>query len=154
MRIGLIRASHIADLISIGEETNLSQWTASNYLEELKNPRAIMRRLAGDDNSTLGFVVGRLVTGNEVETRPDAEIYNIAVRLDQQGQGYGQQLFEVFAKTCRETLVTSIWLEVRESNQKAIRFYEKNGFMRVQTRSSFYENPRENALLMRLVLRY
>ena len=39
MCIGSIRASHIADLIRIGEETNLSPWTANSYVEELKNPR-------------------------------------------------------------------------------------------------------------------
>ena len=153
-RVGSIRASHIADLIRLGEETSLSPWTANNYLAELQNPRAIMLRLAGDDNSTCGFIVGRLVSGRETVTRPDAEIYNIAVRPDLQGQGYGQILFDGFADACREKLVTNIWLEVRESNHKAIRFYQKNGFLKVQSRPSFYENPRENALLMKLALDY
>jgi ribosomal-protein-alanine N-acetyltransferase len=45
-----------------------------------------------------------------------------------------------------------VWLEVRESNHKAIAFYVKNGFEQVQTRPNFYENPREAALLMRLKL--
>jgi ribosomal-protein-alanine N-acetyltransferase len=155
LRIGAIRPSHVSELIRLGEATDLSPWTASNYLEELQNPHAIMLRLADeDDNSTCGFIVGRLVTGSEIVTRPDAEIYNIAVRPDRQGNGHGQELFDEFAATCRERLVANIWLEVRESNHRAIRFYQKNGFNCVQSRPSFYENPRENALLMKLILAY
>lgn len=155
LRIGPVRASHVRDLIRLGEETDLSPWTANNYLDELQNPNAIMLRLADDDdNSTCGFIVGRRVTGSERLGRPDAEIYNIAVRPVRQRQGHGQKLFDGFADAARKMLVANIWLEVRESNLRAIRFYEKNGFNYVQSRPSFYENPRENALLMKLTLDY
>ena len=152
-RIRRVEASRIGDLIRIGEETKLSPWTANSYVEELKNPNAIILRLAGEDNSTLGFIVGRMVPGGEIEMRLDAEIYNIAVGEEHQRRGYGQQLFDAFAGICHERRSSNIWLEVRESNQKALRFYEKNGFERVQSRSDFYDNPREHALLMRLVLK-
>ena len=153
-RIRPVEASRIGDLIRIGEEAKLSPWTANSYVEELKNPDAIMLRLAGEDNSTLGFIIGRIVPGGEVEARLDAEIYNIAVGEGHQRRGYGQELFDAFVGICHERRAAIIWLEVRESNQKAIRFYEKNGFERVQNRSDFYENPREHALLMRLILKY
>src|ERR1700752_2882807 len=135
LRIGPIRTTHISDLIRLGEDTDLSPWTANNYLEELQNPQAIMLRLSDeDDNATCGFIVGRLVSGSESIARPDAEIYNIAIWPDRQGKGHGQKLFDGFVAVCRERLVTSIWLEVRESNDRAIRFYEKNGFKYVQSR--------------------
>jgi ribosomal-protein-alanine N-acetyltransferase len=153
-RIRSVEASRIGDLIRIGEETRLSPWTANSYLEELRNPDAIMLRLAGDDNSTLGFIVGRIVPGGEIEMRLDAEIYNIAVGEGHQRRGYGQKLFDAFAAICHEKHAANIWLEVRESNERAICFYEKNGFERVQSRSDFYNNPREHALLMRFVLKY
>jgi ribosomal-protein-alanine N-acetyltransferase len=152
-RVRPVEASHIADLMRIADETNLSPWSAQNYLDELKNPDAIMLRLVADDNSTLGFVVGRIVTGGQIETRLDAEIYNIAVTRDGQGKGHGQALFDAFIATCGERNVVQIWLEVRQSNHKAIGFYERNGFKLVQTRNHFYENPREHALLMKLDLR-
>ena len=152
LRIRPVEASHIADLIRIGDETHLSRWTAENYLDEMKNPSAIMLRLIDEENVTIGFVVGRTVLGGESETQLDAEIYNIAIDTGQQGNGYGQLLFEEFLNVCRSRGVTNIWLEVRESNQKAIAFYEKNGFVTVQTRNNFYTDPREAALLMRLVV--
>jgi ribosomal-protein-alanine N-acetyltransferase len=152
-RIRPVEAAHIGDLIRIGEETNLSPWTAQSYLEELKNVAAIMRRLVAHDNSTIGFIVGRIVVGGDVDTQLDAEIYNIAVSGTQQRTGCGQILFDAFVDACKEREVRNLWLEVRESNEKARRFYEKNGFESVQTRPSFYDNPREHAILMKLVLK-
>jgi ribosomal-protein-alanine N-acetyltransferase len=152
-RIRSVEASHVADLIRIGDETNLSPWSAQSYLEEMKNPNAIMLRAVNDDNATIGFVVGRLVPAGDTELRTDAEIYNIAVVLNEQRRGCGQSLFDAFVERCRTSGAANIWLEVRESNEQAIRFYEKNGFERVQSRRSFYENPREHAILMRLSLK-
>ena len=148
-RIRPVDANHIGELIRIGDETRLSPWSAQSYIEELKNPSSIMLRLVADDNSILGFVVGRLVIGISTGSQ-DAEIYNIAVIPTHQRKGCGQMLFDAFAGLCDEKDVENIWLEVRESNTPAIRFYERNGFTRVQTRNHFYENPREHASLMRL----
>src|SRR5687768_4938641 len=133
-RIRPVEAAHIGDLIRIGEETNLSPWTAESYLDEIKNPSAVLLRLISDENTTLGFVVGRRITGGEVEIKKEAEIYNIAVVETEQRKGCGQKLFDAFYQICRDSEVKNIWLEVRESNTKAIDFYEKNGFKRVQTR--------------------
>lgn len=152
-RIRPIEAAHIADLIRIADETNLSHWSAESYLEEMKNPDAVMLRLVSEGNDTIGFVVGRFVIGGEIEPQTDAEIYNIAVTAAEQRKGCGQLLFDAFRKVCVERDVANIWLEVRESNAPAIRFYERNGFEGVQTRRSFYENPREHAILMRLILK-
>ena len=152
-RIRTVEASHITDLMRIGAETNLSHWSAQSYLEEMKNSDAIMLRLVTEDNDTIGFVVGRIVLGGTVETQYEAEIYNIAVTEAEHGRGRGQLLFNAFHSACLEKNAVNIWLEVRESNHKAIAFYERNGFEPVQTRRSFYENPREHAILMKLTLK-
>ena len=41
-----------------------------------------------------------------------------------------------------------IHLECRESNEAALRLYEKRGYKRVGRRKNFYESPREDAILM------
>ena len=151
-RIRPVDASHITDLIRIGEETNLSPWSAQSYLDEMKNSDAVMLRLVAEDNSTIGFVVGRFVAGGEIEAVTDGEVYNIAVIENEQRKGFGQLLFDAFSEKCRDKQVINVWLEVRESNHKALAFYEKNGFKRVQIRPSFYETPREHAILMKLAL--
>lgn len=152
LRIRPVETANIGDLIRIADETNLSHWSAQSYLEEMKNPSSIMFRLVDEDNSTRGFVVGRIIPGGVIETTLEAEIYNIAVTIQEHGRGRGQILFNAFREACIEQKAANIWLEVRESNAKAIAFYERNGFERVQTRSHFYENPREHAILMKLPL--
>ena len=151
-RIRNVKAADIGDLIRIGEESNLSSWSANSYLDELKNPDAIMLRLVSDENETAGFVVGRFVIGGEIDIEYYAEIYNIAIRSTIRGKGFGQLLFDAFREKCLLRNASNIWLEVRESNDHAIGFYEKNGFERMQTRSHFYDNPREHAILMKLSL--
>ncbi|HRI04958.1 MAG TPA: ribosomal protein S18-alanine N-acetyltransferase [Pyrinomonadaceae bacterium] len=153
LRIRPVDSSHIADLIRIADETNLSAWTAQNYLDEFQMPGSIMLRLESALNVTIGFVVGRIVEGGVVESEQQAEIYNIAIDKSEQGKGFGQLLFDAFIEKCNEQNVTSVWLEVRESNEKAIGFYKSNGFEHVQSRNNFYDNPREAALLMKLVLK-
>ncbi len=150
-RIRDIEPRHVGDLIKIGASVNLSPWTAENYLEELSNPNALMLLLVSDENQIFGFIVGRLIGTDSVGM--DAEIYNVAINMTDQRKGYGQILIQSFVEKCRQLEVSTIWLEVRESNQKAILFYEKNGFERVQQRSHFYNNPREHAWLMRLALK-
>lgn len=154
LRIRPVNVTHIADLIRIAEETNLSYWSAQSYLDEMKNPNSVMLRLEAADLSTIGFIVGRFVPGGGIEIATDAEIYNVAVIASEQGKGFGQHLFDAFVAVCRERGAATIWLEVRQSNKKAIRFYEKNGFKAVQTRQYFYENPREHAVLMKFILKY
>ncbi len=151
-RIRSIDASHIGALIALGEAANLSPWTAQGYLDEFKEPRSIMLRLESPENITVGFIVGRLVAATDDEEAVDADIYNIAVERGSRGNGNGKLLLDAFLEKCRESFVRSVWLEVRESNETAIRFYERNGFFAVTTRKHFYSNPTEHARLMRLEL--
>ncbi|HVF48228.1 MAG TPA: ribosomal protein S18-alanine N-acetyltransferase [Pyrinomonadaceae bacterium] len=153
VRIRPVEACHVADLIRLGLETNLSPWTAGCYLDEIKNIDSVLLRVIADGYSTAGFVAGRIVPATEPQDGSDAEIYNIAVAEPLQKQGLGQLLFDAFAGKCRRRDVGNIWLEVRESNHKAIAFYEKNGFEPVQTRKHFYHDPREHAILMKLALK-
>jgi ribosomal-protein-alanine N-acetyltransferase len=151
-RVRRITTSNIADLIRIADETNLSPWTAQNYLDELQTTASIMLAVEDDMPRTIGFIVGRIVPASEPDLL-DAEIYNIAVTGTEQGKGFGQTLFDSFARECAKHEVSSIWLEVRESNCDAITFYTRNGFEPVQKRPNFYKNPPEDGILMRLSLK-
>jgi ribosomal-protein-alanine N-acetyltransferase len=44
--------------------------------------------------------------------------------------------------------IVKLSLEVRVSNEAAIKLYEKFGFQKVGTRPNFYREPRENAHIM------
>ncbi len=139
-------------MIRIADATNLSPWSAQNYFDELKTDRSIMLCLEDPHCKILGFIVGRLVPADDAD-RTDAEIYNVAVIDKEQGKGRGRLLLDSFLDRCRAAEVRQIWLEVRESNKRAINFYLTNHFEHVQKRQNFYQNPREHALLMRRKLK-
>ena len=58
------------------------------------------------------------------------------------------ELLEKTFDLARELSLSFVSLEVRESNYKAISLYEKLGFEKEGLRKNFYENPKENALIM------
>src|SRR5947209_2406551 len=101
-RIRPVEAAHIGDLIRLGDAAKLSPWTANNYLDEMKNPDAVMLRLVSNENATIGFIVGRLVTGGLIEVSQDAEIYNIMIDDPYRGCGLAQPLLDRFLKMCSE----------------------------------------------------
>ncbi len=80
----------------------------------------------------------------------ECEIYNIAVKKECQNQGFGKQILDEIVFLTKGHNVRSIWLEVRNSNLKAIDFYKKNNFRQEYERKNFYSNPLENALVMKL----
>jgi len=146
-RIRPVEAAHIAALIELGTETGLSPWAAHDYLAELKDKNSIMLRLETETNSTIGFIVGRLITAADA-VAVDAEIYNIAVSPGHQREGNGQFLFDAFLSKCREYEVRRIWLEVRVSNEKAFAFYVRNSFAVQHLRKGLYRSPEEDGFLM------
>jgi ribosomal-protein-alanine N-acetyltransferase len=151
-RIRPVESPHIADLLHIASETHLNYWSAESYLDEIKKSNSIMFRVEADDNRTLGFIVGRVVPAADDAAAVDADIYNIGVENPDQRRGLGQLLLDAFTSECQRQSVRSIWLEVRESNDKARSFYLKNGFVPVTLRKGFYADPPESAIVMRRFL--
>jgi len=151
-RIKPISTRDISELITLGNSCGLSPWTAQNYIDELRNVNSIMLRLESDQGSTIGFIVGRQVPAVDNDTDIDAEIYNIAIDPSYRYRGFGELLLDEFVTACGRSHVRQIWLEVRESNLVAIQFYKNRRFQMISRRRSFYRDPVEDAILMRLVL--
>lgn len=78
----------------------------------------------------------------------EAEILDLAVRLDHRRRGHASSLLRHFLQFVAG--VTGIFLEVRESNAAAIALYEKFGFHVTGRRPNYYRHPEEAALLMSL----
>lgn len=84
-------------------------------------------------------------------TIPNAEILNLFVLDDFRGQGIGKKLIDEVIKVCDKELINMLTLEVRVSNNHAIKMYEDIGFKVGTIRKKYYENN-EDALLMVLSL--
>jgi ribosomal-protein-alanine N-acetyltransferase len=162
----------IEEVKQIEEECQISSWSLSDYKNEIGRENGLTF-VAKEKNKVIGYIVARLITPPDLhlqfykdlepetktivrkqklqnpETEAEIEIYNIAVKLHYQSRGFGQKLLDQII-ACNPNLKSkNIWLEVRESNTKAIRFYEKNEFIKISKRRNFYNSPVENAILMK-----
>lgn len=90
-----------------------------------------------------GYIGGRTIAG-------ETEIFNVAVLPEYRRKGLGKKLIEKFIEAVREKETEVIFLEVRTSNLGAISLYESAGFVFCGIRKDYYDDPKENALLMRL----
>lgn len=84
----------------------------------------------------------------------EAQLFNICVRVEAQGQGLGALLLQHFIEQCQQRNVLDAWLEVRESANHAIALYQKYGFIETGRRAKYYVNAAgcEGAVLMALPL--
>lgn len=78
----------------------------------------------------------------------EGEITNVSVKKGFQGKGIGRRLLEKLLREGEDRGVTSFFLEVRQSNVNAIHLYGSCGFKAQGVRKDFYEDPREDAVLM------
>lgn len=91
--------------------------------------------VAEEDGEVAGFAVWQELPGGE------AELLNLAVDPRKRRRGAGRALVEAMGGR-------RAWLEVRASNEGAIRFYESLGFERRGVRRSYYRDPVEDAVVM------
>jgi ribosomal-protein-alanine N-acetyltransferase len=94
------------------------------------------------EGSVAGFIVGRQVAD-------EWEIENIAVTGAARRCGLGSRLVGELLDLVRKRGGKSVFLEVRESNRAARSLYEKWAFLEVGRRKMYYQNPAEDALILK-----
>jgi ribosomal-protein-alanine N-acetyltransferase len=116
--------------------------------------RASFERLIGDmrvhfavatsaDIGLAGYVVAWYVMD-------EGEIANLAVALPARRRGIGGVLLDSAIAVARTRAVTTLYLEVRDSNQVARALYESRGFHQITRRRRYYRRPVEDALVLKL----
>lgn len=78
----------------------------------------------------------------------EGEIQKIAVLEEFRRQGLGRKLLDAMVAAARNRGARAMTLEVRESNEPAIKLYFSAGFRTEAQRKDYYRNPREDALIM------
>lgn len=96
-----------------------------------------------------GAAAGYLVLSSVLD---EGNIDNVAVAPEYRRRGVADALVADAVRRAKEAELAFLTLEVRASNDPAIRLYEKHGFREVGRRRNYYEKPREDAMLMTLVL--
>ncbi len=78
----------------------------------------------------------------------EAHITNIAVNPIFRRRGYGGRMLQYLEEQARQRGARYLTLEVRVSNEVAIKMYEKHGFYSVGVRPGYYTDTKEDALIM------
>ncbi|SHN09948.1 GNAT family N-acetyltransferase [Chitinophaga sp. CF418] len=139
-------AEDIEHLRQIGKDTFFETFGHSNteadmkkYLDENFSPEKVSAELSNPDSqffiawegdTPIGYL--KLNTGKaQTEPQEDSaiEIERIYVLGAYHGKKIGQLLYEKALEVAQIQNKSFIWLGVWEENPRAIRFYEKNGFV-------------------------
>ncbi len=134
----------ITDVHRISEECFPSPWSLNAIQDELLNDMAYYLVLRGE-TSVKGFAGSWLVFD-------ECQITNIAVEENSRRQGVAESLLNKLKEDMIKKDMSVIFLEVRESNTPARKFYEKMGFQYTGKRKGFYQDG-EDACLMSLFLK-
>jgi ribosomal-protein-alanine N-acetyltransferase len=125
-------------------------WSVESFRQHLaENPFALYI-LAEDPDAPegekiMGYAGVWMIAG-------EGHITNVAVREKYRREGIGNVLMRILEHHCRLAEIGSLTLEVRPSNDKAIRLYERNGFKTEGRRKKYYENNGEDSLIMWKIL--
>jgi len=109
-----------------------AQWRASDYLSY----DLLVITVGGD---IAGFLVVRQNGPGEWE------ILNLAVAPEHRRRGLARKLVESF----QTSINGCVFLEVRESNNTARKFYNSMGFQEVSRRHEYYKSPADAAIVMK-----
>jgi ribosomal-protein-alanine N-acetyltransferase len=121
-------------------------WTRGNFSDSLRSGYQAQVLLAGE--KLLGYFVA-------MKGVDEVHLLNITVAQDCQSQGWGRIMLDALAIWARGQGAQWLWLEVRVSNLRAQRIYERQGYRRVGERKGYYpaaDGRREDAIVMSLKL--
>ncbi len=145
-----IRPATAADLPAIAalesQTDTAAHWSRQQYEEMFASSLPQLSVLVVEDAGAItGFLVAKVVAG-------EWEIENIAVAVETRRRGLASLLLGTFLDQARRENAHSVFLEVRESNAFARALYTKCGFVETGRRKDYYRDPREDAVIYRLLI--
>ena len=129
------------DKVSIIEEECFSMpWKPDDFRQMIENDNMTYVVLTLDDEVIGGAGLRCILT--------DGEITNVAITKKHRGKGYAKPMLEKLMELGKKLGCEAFTLEVRVSNEPAIRLYKSLGFREAGIRPNFYDKPKEDALIM------
>jgi ribosomal-protein-alanine N-acetyltransferase len=121
-------------------------WTRGNFADSLRS--GYQAQMLTADGELLGYFVA-------MQGVDEVHLLNLTVTPEHQGAGWGRVMLDALALWARGRGAQWLWLEVRVSNQRALRIYEQHGYRRVGERKGYYPavgGQREDAVVMSMRL--
>ena len=137
------------EVLAIEAASFNNPWTREMYLREFQNPDVsfvyVLRLLNPAGEPAAGTVAGFCSFWLVLD---ELHINNLAVRQECRQRGYGTALLRSVLEAGAQRGARRATLEVRRSNEQAIRLYERLGFEIAATRPNYYVSPPEDALIL------
>ena len=140
MIIRTMQKGDVAAVAALEAQIFSMPWSAAGFADTLPREDVIFL-VAYEQDELLGYV-GIYCTLDE------GEITNVAVAPAARRRGIARALLTELKQQLACRNVARIVLEVRVSNEPAIRLYEQMGFSVLGVRKNFYEKPTEDAYIM------
>ena len=132
--------SHIEQIAALERECFSTPWSEAMLTEVLFDAQASFIVAESEDGGVLGYAGLHVVLD-------EGYIDNVAVEPAARRHGVADELLDVFCRFGQAHLAF-LTLEVRASNAPAIALYRKHGFEEAGRRKNYYQQPREDAIIM------
>lgn len=124
------KITHIHQVHKIEVESFKRPWSFASFIFEIKNPFSFFYVIEKDKK-----IIGYFILWDMGE---EFHLANIAVKKEERGKGYGRMMLDKILEMAKKENKKRIRLEVRVSNERAIKIYEKFGFKKTRIIKNYY----------------
>jgi [ribosomal protein S18]-alanine N-acetyltransferase len=135
----------VPSVVAIEQEAFSDPWSANAFQEALAHPAVYFACARSGGGDIVGYVVAWFAAD-------EGEIANLAVAPTGWGSGIGRRLLNAALEAAQIRGANAVYLEVRDSNDRARRLYQSSGFEEVGRRRRYYRRPVEDAIVLRRML--
>ena len=139
--MGLMTVDDVETVHAIEVECFKTPWSLKSFYDEVTENACARYMVVREDGVAIAYAGVWFVLD-------EGHITNIAVRGDRRGMGYGEMVTRGLIQLAADSGMNWMTLEVRRSNVAAQGLYHKLGFIDVGYRKRYYEDNREDALIM------
>ncbi len=142
-----MRPDDLDQVMAIEGASFNAPWSRQLFLREFRNPAVSTLLVALDGGQSSRTVAGYMVFWVVAD---EMHITNLAVAQKERRQGIGEALARSGLRSGHRKGARLAFLEVRASNSAAQVLYSRLGFVQAGLRKGYYDNPREDAVVMAL----
>ena len=116
-------------------------WTLQGFKDSLNEASAHLIVIENEETDIVGYACLYQVVD-------EGEVVNVAIDPKYRQKGYGAKLVDALMELGKNLGSQCFFLEVRKSNDAGRALYSSLGFFECGIRKGFYDNPKEDAVLM------
>jgi [ribosomal protein S18]-alanine N-acetyltransferase len=157
LALELMREADVNTVQEIEREIFATPWPRNAYYRELASRASahyvVLRQEAVEADRPSGYRVADfdptiIGYGGMWRMYDEAHVTTIGVRQDLQHRGYGRVIFAGLVQAAYDMGAKWVTLEVRTSNDNAMKMYEGFGFKVIGRRKGYYTDNGEDAIVM------